>query len=175
MIIPNHSFQIFKSAYCKHTIKNTSITSKWNSFSWVQSYMNIITCISKNRDITRKLTCSLTELNKVLYILHIKNKLAKYNAMDNEQISNLIFKKDLPALIWFRDARTRSIKAAGTVMVSRVSSNITSLRLIIYKAQIFNTIYEKINNNCSPRTKVLNFKFILKCQSIICLEINVKV
>lgn len=52
-------------------------------------------------------------------------------------------KKDLPALIWFKDARTLSIKAAGTVMVSRVSSNITSLRLIIYKAYIFNTIYEK--------------------------------
>ena len=42
---------------------------------------------------------------------------------------------DLPALIWFREAKTRSIKAAGTVMVSRVSSNITSLRLIICKQQ----------------------------------------
>ena len=34
----------------------------------------------------------------------------------------------VPARIWFNEARTRNMKAAGTVIVSRVSSNITSLR-----------------------------------------------
>lgn len=58
-----------------------------------------------------------------------------------------IYVLDLPVLIWLREAKTRSIKAAGTVMVSRVSSNITSLRLIICKQQ--SKIDKFLNENAS--------------------------
>ena len=58
---------------------------------------------------------------------------------------------DLPALIWLREAKTRSIKAAGTVMVSRVSSNITSLRLIICKQQRLTNVYMLSNSKWQVR------------------------